>query len=211
MEGRTREVDVVIVGAGPVGLSAAVALRQAGLAVAVVERDRGPITQSRAVWIHPRTVELWDGIGMAQRALSRGNLLERIEIHPYTRQLGTVWYDGGDRTAFPKGLILEQSVTQRLLLDRLAELGTTPLWGHTVTAVAQGDKDAFMETWLPVLHKDYIERFKDQVVDLGNEVVKGITQLNIGLGFESGIAIVILAIYLDRVTQAVGSATQLST
>jgi glycine betaine/proline transport system permease protein len=46
---------------------------------------------------------------------------------------------------------------------------------------------------------------------LGNEVVKGITQLNIGLGFESGIAIVILAIYLDRVTQAVGSATQLST
>ena len=43
---------------------------------------------------------------------------------------------------------------------------------------------------------------------LGNEVVKGITQLNIGLGFESGIAIVILAIYLDRVTQALGSATQ---
>lgn len=45
---------------------------------------------------------------------------------------------------------------------------------------------------------------------LGNEVVKGITQLNIGLGFESGIAIVVLAIYLDRVTQALGSATQLS-
>jgi len=43
---------------------------------------------------------------------------------------------------------------------------------------------------------------------LGNEVVKGITQLNIGLGFESGIAIVILAIYLDRVTQALGSASQ---
>ena len=37
-----------------------------------------------------------------------------------------------------------------------------------------------------------------------NEVLKGITQLQIGLGFESGIAIVILAIFLDRVTQAVG-------
>jgi len=35
-------------------------------------------------------------------------------------------------------------------------------------AVAQGDKDAFMETWLPVLHKDYVERFADQVVDLGH-------------------------------------------
>ena len=35
-------------------------------------------------------------------------------------------------------------------------------------AVAQGDKDAFMETWLPVLHKDYVERFEGQVVDLGH-------------------------------------------
>lgn len=39
---------------------------------------------------------------------------------------------------------------------------------------------------------------------LGNEVLKGITQLRIGLGFESGISIVILAIFLDRVTQAMG-------
>ncbi len=43
---------------------------------------------------------------------------------------------------------------------------------------------------------------------LGNEVLKGITQLNIGLGFESGISIVILAIFLDRVTHALGSKTQ---
>jgi len=43
---------------------------------------------------------------------------------------------------------------------------------------------------------------------LGNEVLKGITQLKIGLGFESGISIVILAIFLDRVTQALGSGSQ---
>jgi glycine betaine/proline transport system permease protein len=42
---------------------------------------------------------------------------------------------------------------------------------------------------------------------LGNEVLKGITQLKIDLGFESGIAIVILAIFLDRVTQALGRRT----
>ncbi|MCF7801391.1 MAG: proline/glycine betaine ABC transporter permease [Candidatus Marinimicrobia bacterium] len=40
---------------------------------------------------------------------------------------------------------------------------------------------------------------------LGNEVLKGITQLKIGLGFESGISIVILAIFLDRVTQALAA------
>ncbi|ORC36000.1 proline/glycine betaine ABC transporter permease [Marispirochaeta aestuarii] len=43
---------------------------------------------------------------------------------------------------------------------------------------------------------------------LGNEVLKGITQLKIDLGFESGISIVILAIFLDRVTQALGESTQ---
>lgn len=43
---------------------------------------------------------------------------------------------------------------------------------------------------------------------LGNEVLKGITQLKIDLGFESGLSIVILAIYLDRITQALGNATQ---
>ncbi len=35
-------------------------------------------------------------------------------------------------------------------------------------AIAQGDKDAFMETWLPVLHKSYIEKYSNQIVDLGH-------------------------------------------
>lgn len=35
------------------------------------------------------------------------------------------------------------------------------------TAVASGDSDAFLDGWLPVTHKDYMERFKDKVVDLG--------------------------------------------
>lgn len=39
--------------------------------------------------------------------------------------------------------------------------------GPAYTAVAKGDRDAFMETWLPVLHQDYIKKYGDQVVDLG--------------------------------------------
>ncbi len=40
--------------------------------------------------------------------------------------------------------------------------------GPAYTSVAQGDQDAFMETWLPVLHKDYVEKFKNDIVDLGH-------------------------------------------
>ncbi len=46
---------------------------------------------------------------------------------------------------------------------------------------------------------------------LGNEVLRGITQLRIDVGFEGGIAIVILAIFLDRVTQALGDSTRKQT
>lgn len=35
------------------------------------------------------------------------------------------------------------------------------------TAIAHGDKDAFMETWLPVLHKEYIEKYSNEIIDLG--------------------------------------------
>ncbi len=43
---------------------------------------------------------------------------------------------------------------------------------------------------------------------LGEDVLSGITQMKLGLGFEGGIAVVILAIYLDRVTQALGNRNQ---
>jgi glycine betaine/proline transport system substrate-binding protein len=36
------------------------------------------------------------------------------------------------------------------------------------TSVAQGDMDAFMEAWLPVLHKDYVDKYQDDLIDLGN-------------------------------------------
>jgi glycine betaine/proline transport system substrate-binding protein len=45
---------------------------------------------------------------------------------------------------------------------------TTADVGPAYTSVAQGDYDAFMETWLPVLHADYYDRFKDDIVDLGH-------------------------------------------
>ncbi|NBC64710.1 MAG: glycine/betaine ABC transporter [Bacteroidetes bacterium] len=39
--------------------------------------------------------------------------------------------------------------------------------GPAYTAIANGDQDAFMETWLPVLHKNYMDQYEDDIVDLG--------------------------------------------
>jgi glycine betaine/proline transport system substrate-binding protein len=40
--------------------------------------------------------------------------------------------------------------------------------GPAYTAIASGDMDAFMETWLPVLHRDYVDTCKDRIIDLGH-------------------------------------------
>ena len=39
--------------------------------------------------------------------------------------------------------------------------------GPAYTSIANGDQDAFMETWLPVLHSNYIDRFEEDIIDLG--------------------------------------------
>ena len=39
--------------------------------------------------------------------------------------------------------------------------------GPAYTSIANGDQDAFMETWLPVLHSNYMDRFEEDIIDLG--------------------------------------------
>ena len=136
----TEDVDVLVVGAGPVGLATAVTLALSGVDVAVVDRDSGPTTQSRAVWIHPRTTELLDGLGVADAARAEGVLLDRIDLHRGASDNGSIHYDGQGRTPFPEGLLLEQSRTQYLLLDRAATLGVHVRWATSAVELQQDEE-----------------------------------------------------------------------
>ena len=115
--------EVLVVGAGPVGLMMAAELHRHGVPCRLVERMPEPSPHCRALGVTPRTLEAWDDLGIAEHALDRGLGL-----------LGLVSMANGDvdnaqvsGVALPDGaygfLTLAQYDVEAILTEHLASLG----------------------------------------------------------------------------------------
>ncbi|RST09549.1 FAD-dependent monooxygenase [Streptomyces sp. WAC05374] len=114
--------DVVVVGGGPVGLTAAVLLARAGLDVAVVDRRAGPVTQSRATDLHSRTLEALAPSGLAGTLCSVGRTVDRVEMWSRGRWLGGF---GTNRLRSPHPYILTvpQCAVEGVLTEEARKAG----------------------------------------------------------------------------------------
>ncbi|WP_409059301.1 FAD-dependent monooxygenase [Streptomyces sp. SYP-A7185] len=136
------ETDVLIVGAGPTGLTLACDLARRGVRALVVERSSALFPGSRGKGVQPRTQEVFDDLGIIAAAEAAGG--------PYP--VGMVWRDGerqGEHRMFDeKGptqdapydrpLMLPQWRTQEILYARLKELGGDDVrFGAGLTDLAQ--------------------------------------------------------------------------
>ncbi|MEW2163775.1 FAD-dependent monooxygenase [Streptomyces sp. NPDC007084] len=117
------DVDVLVVGAGPVGLTAAAELRRHGVNCRIVDRLAAPDPYAKAIGIVPRTLEVWETMGLAHKVLD--------EAVPHLGQL--VYIDGKARPQVELTLppeisypfaTLPQYTTERLLTEHLASFGT---------------------------------------------------------------------------------------
>ncbi|WP_337174783.1 FAD-dependent monooxygenase [Paludisphaera sp.] len=127
-----REVDVLIAGAGPSGLSLAVELRRQGTDCALIEAKARPTPEreSRALAIHAATMEAFQRMGIAGRMREEGRVLHGFGAYRGdNRILGLRLALAPDETRFPFILILPQGRTEQLLLDRLNELDGDVEWG----------------------------------------------------------------------------------
>jgi 2-polyprenyl-6-methoxyphenol hydroxylase-like FAD-dependent oxidoreductase len=124
--------SVLIVGAGPTGLTLANILAKEGVSFRLIERDTGPIEQSRALWVHARTLELWDKLGVLSGALERGIKFNWVELLIDGKSKGKIPYEGKGISSHPYALVLEQNKTQAMLLAALAKYGKTPEWSTTL-------------------------------------------------------------------------------
>ncbi|WP_193044728.1 FAD-dependent oxidoreductase [Mycolicibacterium baixiangningiae] len=128
------DTDVLVVGAGPTGLTLACALTHRGVTATLVDREPAGVNTSRAAVVNARSLEVLESLDVTERLVDEGVRAPRFTIRDRARTLITVDF-GGLPTNYPYSLMLPQSSTEAILLTRLEELGATVVRPKTVTAV----------------------------------------------------------------------------
>jgi 2-polyprenyl-6-methoxyphenol hydroxylase-like FAD-dependent oxidoreductase len=128
--------EVLIVGAGPVGLTAAIVLTQRGHTVTVVDNHTEGANTSRAAVVHPHTLELLEPYGVTQALVERGVHTPTFAIRDRDALLIAVPFDELP-TQYPYTLMISQADTEAFLLNRLETLGGKVIRPVTLTALTQ--------------------------------------------------------------------------
>ena len=133
---RSTQTEVLIVGAGAAGLVLAIDLARRGVAFRLIEKLDGPFIGSKGKGLQPRTLEVFEDLGLV------GPILEAGAVYP------PVWTYDGDQVVsraqsevrsatvsepYPNSLMLPQWKTEAALRDRLAKLGAEPQYGVELT------------------------------------------------------------------------------
>ena len=133
--GDLRDVDVAVVGGGPVGLVLAILALQDGLRVRVLERRTERSSHSRAIGIHPPGMAALEATGVAGQLAAEGVQIRRGAARTRDRDLISISFSKTS-TAYPYVLALPQERTETVLEARLRELDPDALQrGHQVTGL----------------------------------------------------------------------------
>lgn len=132
------DTDVLVIGAGPSGLTLAASLVKRGIATTIVDRQAAGANTSRAAVVNARTLEVLEGLDVASRLVKEGVQAPRFSIRDRARTLIPIDFSELP-TAHPYSLMVPQSTTEKLLLDRLVELGGSVVRPKTLTSITQDD------------------------------------------------------------------------
>lgn len=128
--------DVLIVGAGPVGLFLATECARRGISYRIVETHVTQSTHSKALAVFPRTFEVLDMAGLADRFLKAANQVTGVAIVSHQRTIGRIDFTPKE-TPYSFVAMVPQDVTERLLAERLHEMGGAVEYETTLTSAKE--------------------------------------------------------------------------
>jgi len=144
------EHPVVVVGAGPVGLSLAIDLAQRGQAVVLLDDADRIGDGSRAICFSKRSLEVWDRLGVARRMVDKGVVWKVGKVflgRDMLYQFDLLPEDGHKMPAF---INLQQYYAESYLVDRVQELPAIDLrWRNKVTGLKQHNDHAELAVETP--------------------------------------------------------------
>lgn len=139
---KARDIEALVVGAGPVGMLAALALAERGVGVEIVDEEWRATSRSYALALHGSTLEHLDqmesGDGLADQLLGRGHRVDRIAFYEGSKQRASVDLAalGGNH---PFVLVLPQKELEDLLEERLERHGVRVRWNHRLAELTVGE------------------------------------------------------------------------
>lgn len=129
--------SVLIVGAGPTGLAAALALARARIAVRLIDRAPEPGRHTRAIGIQARTLELFEQHRIVEPFLELGHRAHAANLYSNGQRRARLDFDPLF-TRYPYLLFLDQTVTERILTESLAAFGVEIERGCELLEFTQG-------------------------------------------------------------------------
>ncbi|MEU1838256.1 FAD-dependent monooxygenase [Micromonospora chersina] len=174
-------VEVLVVGAGPTGLTMAGELAAFGVRVRVVDRALDRVHESRALGVQPRTLEVLAGLGVTDDLVACGNTAVRLCLHAGGREREVRLFDLGlPDTAYPYLLFLSQAETERILGEHLAAAGVDVERGVELVGLTRTADDAVAT----LRHRDGREEHVSASYVVGCDGAHSRVRHLAGIGFE---------------------------
>jgi 2-polyprenyl-6-methoxyphenol hydroxylase-like FAD-dependent oxidoreductase len=134
-------MNVLIAGAGPTGLTLGIDLARRGIAVRVIDKATAFFDGSRGDGLQPRTLEVFEDLGVLHEVLRQGQPMPPIKIYVGgrlvdERRMAPILEPTPD-IPYPSGTMLGQSRTEAILRDELAEYGVRVELGTAITGFSQ--------------------------------------------------------------------------
>jgi 2-polyprenyl-6-methoxyphenol hydroxylase-like FAD-dependent oxidoreductase len=138
---KCNKTDVLISGAGPAGLMMACQLALHGISFRIIDKKASPEFHSGALVVHARTLEIFEQIGLAEKAIQNGIAVRTINIRFKNKRSLKADFSriGRDLTRFPFILLHEQRHTEHLLKEFLDSRGHTVESNTELLTFSQGN------------------------------------------------------------------------